>query len=263
MLMSSKRGPASPQVDAVSQGNLSASSGAPDLPSTASSPAGPQDIIPYVAPMFAYLVFSQLEGYLPKAEARPNPLWYPLAYTVKFLVVAVVACWYRSTWRDLAPFPGAKALSLAVLTGLMTTGFWVGLEGLYPALPLLGQRVAFDPNVLAPGPRWVFIIVRMLGLALLVPLIEELFWRSFLVRWLIDQDFQRVPIGRVTPFAGAATSVLFALVHPEWLPALITGLLWAWLLWQTRSVSACVVSHAVANFTLGVYVLISGDWKYW
>ena len=51
--------------------------------------------------------------------------------------------------------------------------------------------------------------------------------------------------------------------HPEWLPALLTGLLWAWLLWQTKSVSACVVSHAVANLALGLHVITTGDWKYW
>ena len=98
----------------------------------------------------------------------------------------------------------------------------------------------------------------------LVPLIEELFWRSFLIRWLIDpDDFQRVPIGRMTPFAAGGTAVLFALAHPEWLPALITGLLWAWLLWQTKSLSACLISHAVANLALGIYVMATGDWKYW
>ena len=63
--------------------------------------------------------------------------------------------------------------------------------------------------------------------------------------------------------AAAVTSVMFALVHPEWLPALLTGALWAWLLWQTRSLAACVVSHATANLALGVYVIATGDWKYW
>ena len=59
------------------------------------------------------------------------------------------------------------------------------------------------------------------------------------------------------------TSVAFALVHPEWLPAVLTGALWAWLLWQTRSLTACLVSHATANLALGIYVIATGDWKYW
>ncbi len=67
----------------------------------------------------------------------------------------------------------------------------------------------------------------------------------------------------MTPLAAGVTSVLFALAHPEWLPALLTGLLWAWLLWQTRSLSTCLISHAVANLALGIYVITTGDWKYW
>ena len=100
-------------------------------------------------------------------------------------------------------------------------------------------------------------------MVILVPLIEELFWRSFLIRWLVNPDFCKVPIGRVTPLAAGITSVVFAFSHPEWLPALLTGLLWAWLLWQTRSVSACVLSHAVANLALGLHVITTGDWKFW
>ena len=83
------------------------------------------------------------------------------------------------------------------------------------------------------------------------------------MRWIINPDFLKVPIGRVTPLAAAVTSGVFAFSHPEWLPALITGLLWAWLLWQTKSLSACVLSHAVANLALGLHVIATGDWKYW
>jgi membrane protease YdiL (CAAX protease family) len=63
--------------------------------------------------------------------------------------------------------------------------------------------------------------------------------------------------------AAGVTSVFFALAHPEWLPALLTGLLWAGLLWRTKSLGACVVSHATANLALGLYVIAIGAWKYW
>jgi CAAX prenyl protease-like protein len=100
---------------------------------------------------------------------------------------------------------------------------------------------------MSPAWRLGFYAARLTGLVLLVPLIEELFWRSFLIRWLIDPDFRRVTIGRVTLMSAGVTSVLFALAHPEWLPALLTGALWAWLLHQTKSLGACVISHVVAN----------------
>jgi CAAX prenyl protease-like protein len=234
----------------------------PDLESKES--AGPPgeasfgEILPYAAPMFAFLVLTSLEGSLPGGPAS-----YPVAYAIKVAIVAAVAWFYRSAWSDLRPVPSPGKLALAVLVGLVVFALWVGLEGLYPALNFLGKRSAFDPWVFAPGWKWAFIGVRFLGLVLLVPIIEELFWRSFLIRWLIDSDFKKVPIGRVTPLAAGVTSVVFALSHPEWLPALLTGLLWAWLLWQTKSLSACVASHAVANLALGVYVVATGDWKYW
>jgi uncharacterized protein len=178
-------------------------------------------------------------------------------------LVALVAWLYRSTWSDLRPIPSPGKLVLGAFVGLLVFVLWVGLEGRYPPLSFLGKRSAFDPAELGTAWKWAFITVRFLGLVLLVPLIEELFWRSFLIRWLIDPDFLKVPIGRVTPLAAGITSAVFALSHPEWLPALLTGLLWAWLLWQTRSLSACVLSHAVANLALGIYVVATGDWKYW
>jgi CAAX prenyl protease-like protein len=221
------------------------------------------DALPYVIPMAGFLALTTLEGYLPTAASRPSPTWYPIAYTIKVVVVAALAWACRSTWRDLAPRPGVGALILAIGLGLLVTLAWVGLDGHYPTLSFLGKRTEFDPRVLR-GPAYVgFLTVRMLGLVVLVPLMEELFWRSFLLRWMIEPNFLSVPIGKVTPMAALVTSGLFALAHPEWLPALLTGLAWAWLLWRTRNLAACTISHAVANLALGVYVIATGDWKFW
>jgi uncharacterized protein len=232
-------------------------------PSGGPAVSGGSDIIPYVVPMFAYVGLGGLESYLPSVHGQPSPVWYPLAYAAKTVIVAILIWHYRATWIDFRPWPRAWALALAVLMGLVVWGLWIGLDGRYPALPFLGTRAGFDVAALDPGRRWAFVVVRMLGLVVLVPLIEELFWRSFLMRWLIDPDFRKIPIGTVTPMAAAITSAMFALVHPEWLPALLTGALWAWLLWQTRSLAACAVSHATANLALGAYVIITGNWKYW
>jgi len=223
-------------------------------------------VIPYAAPMFAYVGLSALEGYLPhgQGQGQLSPVWYPLFYSAKVAIVGLLAWRYRSTWKDFLPVPNLAKLCLSVLIGLLVWGIWIGLDGRYPALPLLGGgRTEFNPGVMPPLARWAFITVRMLGLAVLVPVIEELFWRSFLMRWLIDPDIFKVPVGRVTPMAAAVTSIVFALAHPEWLPALLTGLLWAWLLWQTKSLAACAASHVTANLALGAYVIATGAWKFW
>ena len=141
-----------------------------------------------------------------------------------------------------------RSLVLAIVAGLIVFELWVGLEGWYPELPFLGKRTGLDPDTLTPAWKWPFIVVRFFGSgdpgapdrrAVLAVVPDPLADRS--------RTSAKVPIGRVTPLAAGVTSVVFAFAHPEWLPALLTGLLWAGLLWQTRSVSACVLSHAVAN----------------
>jgi uncharacterized protein len=234
----------------------------PASPSAAGSAGA--DILPYVVPMFAYVGLTALEGYVPQLVGKSSEALYPVAYGAKLLVVALLVWHYRATWNDFRPRPKAGTIILGVMTGLIVWAGWVGLDGLYPTFTFLGgSRSAFDPLTLAPAARWAFIGVRLLGLVVVVPVFEELFWRSFLMRWVIENDFVRVPIGKVTPMAAAVTSGLFALAHPEWLPALLTGALWAWLLWWTKSLSACLISHATANLALAVYVIATHDWKFW
>lgn len=218
---------------------------------------------PYVTPMLAYILLSQAEAFIPEDRQER---WYPIAYAIKAAIVAVIMVTIsRAAWGDLRKMPAIGGWVAAVVLGLIVTGVWVGIDGMYPALPFMGgSREGYDPGVLEPGARWAFIAVRMVGLVVLVPVFEELFWRSFLMRVVIDpDDFRKVPIGVVTPLAVAITSAGFMLVHPEWLPALLTGLAWAGLLAMTRSVTACVVSHAVANLALGIYVLATGNYQFW
>jgi uncharacterized protein len=220
---------------------------------------------PYVVPLAGFLALTALEGYLPTAPGgAPSTTWYPIGYTLKLVAVSALLWHCRVIFNDLRPWPTVGSLGLSVLVGLGVTAAWVGLDGLYPAIPFLsGRRTEFDPTTLAPAARSAFLAVRVLGLVVIVPLIEELFYRSFLMRWLVDPDYRKVPIGLVTPVGLAVTSGVFAFSHPEWLPALLTGLAWGGLVWKTRSVLACVVSHATANLALAVYVIAKHAWKFW
>ena len=217
---------------------------------------------PYVSPMAAYLLLTQAETMIPDDRQAQ---WYPIAYAVKVFVVLGLVLAGRSALRDLRKRPGVVGWAIAVVLGLLVAAVWVGLDGWYPVLPFLGgAREGFDPAVLGPSARAGFLAVRFFGLVALVPVFEELFWRSFLMRVVEDpDDFRRVPIGRVTAWSAAITSIGFMLAHPEWLPALLTGLGWAWLLRKTGSVSACVASHVVANLALGIYVVSTGSWQFW
>lgn len=222
---------------------------------------------PYVVPLGLFLLLTSAEGMLPTAAGGgAHPFWYPIAYAVKIAIVAASAWVARSAWRDLRPIPNGPTLVAATLLGLLVTVVWVAMEDVpYPRFGDAGARIAFDPGTIAhPAGRWGFLALRFLGLVLIVPLIEELFWRSFLMRWVINPDFERVPVGQVTWPAALVTSAMFAGAHPaEWPAALLTGLVWAGLLYRTRSLFACFLSHLAANLALGVYVVTTGAWRFW
>lgn len=238
----------------------------PDRQGASSQPAS-GSFLPYVAPMFAFLLLTNLESSLTSSKAQaPAESMFPYLYAFKLLVVGgilTVSLVRFGLWRELVPLPRGSELALAIGLGLLVIALWIGLDGYYPSLGFLGKRTSFDPTVLPAHKKWLFLAARLFGLVVLVPVFEELFWRSFLIRCLVDSDFANVPIGRVTPLAAIASSILFGLAHPEWLPAFLTGLIWVWLLKRTRSLSACVVSHLVANLALGIYVLSTHEWRYW
>jgi CAAX prenyl protease-like protein len=98
-----------------------------------------------------------------------------------------------------------------------------------------------------------------------VPFMEEFFWRDFLWRTIAaPADFRIAKIGewdRGIPLL--VVSLAFCIVHPQWLTAIVWGLMIGGLLIYTRSLGACIVMHAVTNFLLGAYVLYTGDWIFW
>ena len=159
-------------------------------PTSAAPPTerGRRDLIGYVGPMLTYLVLSQAEALIP---AGREATWYPIAYAAKAAATLVVLLVGRSVLRDLRKPPTPIGWAASVGLGLLVTAAWVGLDGVYPPLPFIGgRREAFDPTVLGPPAFWAFVAVRMAGLVLLVPVFEELFWRSFLMRTVIDPEIE-------------------------------------------------------------------------
>jgi CAAX prenyl protease-like protein len=108
------------------------------------------------------------------------------------------------------------------------------------------------------------LVSRALRAVVLVPIIEELFWRSWLMRWLIDADVTRVPLGTFTRFSFGVTAVLFALEHGAfWDVGLAAGVVYGWWMTKTRSLGDCIVAHAVTNALLSGYVVLGQHWQYW
>ena len=92
---------------------------------------------------------------------------------------------------------------------------------------------------------------------------EEIFWRSFLIRYIISSDFEKIPIGRFTWSSFLISTVLFGLEHNLFLAGMMAGIAYNLLLYRTKSLAHCIFAHAVTNLLLGIYVLATGKWQFW
>ena len=104
----------------------------------------------------------------------------------------------------------------------------------------------------------------MLESAILIPILEELFWRGWLMRWLIRPQFQSVPLGQYTPAAFWIVALLFASEHGSyWEVGLLAGIAYnAWIV-RTRNLANCILGDAITNLMLAAYVLLFDKWQYW
>jgi CAAX prenyl protease-like protein len=106
-------------------------------------------------------------------------------------------------------------------------------------------------------------VVRLTGAALLVPVMEELFWRSFVMRWIHDHDFLAVSLARVGYKALALSAVVFGLEHHLWFAGLLAGLAYGWLYIRAGNLWVPILSHGVTNGLLGAWVVYTQSWEFW
>ena len=215
---------------------------------------------PRIVPFALYMLFVAV-GEIP---GLPFPADPTTLYPIKAGLPLLALLYYRKAyvelrWSDLAR-TGDTLLALG--TGALVLLLWVHLDAPWATQGTLAT--GFDPESVASGAgRTLLVAARVAGASLVVPVMEELFWRSFLVRYILGKDFSAVPVGRLTPFAFAATALLFGLEHQLWVAGVLAGILYNLLLWRTKSIAQCILAHAATNAGLAVFVLFTRQWYFW
>lgn len=205
--------------------------------------------IRYVAPFAVFIVLTTVQGSVPDGVA-----WM---YPVKTVLVGLILL---ALTPSLTPNKPSHTV-VSVFVGLSVFVVWILPEGLYPKL---GAAQAFDPTAYFTGVvLYVWIGVRLIGSTVVVSVMEEFFWRGFLLRWIIKPDFEKVAIGTFSWPSFLLTSVLFASEHNRWLVGLVAGMTYNILLYRTRSLFPCIIAHGLTNLALGIYVLMTGKWGFW
>ncbi len=206
------------------------------------------------------LPFAVFIGFLVLQQVVPVPTW--LRFAVPLIVIIAVSR-QALGFRLVAPV-ASIALGVAVCV------LWVGPDILFPNWHqhwLFSNSVLGHPlSTATPAQKSdiLFIVFRVLVSVVTVPILEELFWRGWLMRWIIDNDFERIPLGTYNTKAFWIVAVLFASEHGSfWDVGLLTGIIYNWWMVRTKSMWDCILMHAVTNGCLAWYVLHYDRWVYW
>jgi CAAX protease family protein len=228
-------------------------------------------IAAYTLPMLVFVALFVLNNLLRKINppslsfgAAGNRFWLSSPeywmYPLQTLLCGGVVWWFHREyqWARLARPIFVIAIAVAVFL------IWISPQAFFG----FSMRTAgFDPEVFSGQPALygLTIALRFLRLVVVAPLIEEIFWRGFFLRYLIAEDFDRVPFGKFSWLSFTAVTVLFAFSHSkaDWAAALFAGALYSLVAYRTRSLSSCIFAHGLTNLLLGFWIMNTRQWGFW
>ena len=231
--------------------------------------------VPLAGPYMFYLLLMILTGLLPASLQH--------VAIVAHIAGAAWAIWLvRRHWPSL----GRPHLPVAVAVGGLAAWLWISgqhwLSGIevagsslggmlsltthLPFLELTDLKIEDVPQQFATATDFrVHVVLKISRAVTVVPIVEELFWRGFILRALVHWDrFDEVPLGKFTWFAFLGSSLLSVLQHPgNWGMSIACWMLYNAVFYWKRSLSCLMIAHGITNLALYVYVVQSGDWQLW
>jgi hypothetical protein len=215
----------------------------------------------YALPMLTFVLLLGIDGLLKNPVAhswRATPEFW--IYPAQTLLCGglLVYFWKRYQFHSLGHPLFTTAIALLVFV------VWISPQQFLRFPPRLD---GFNPDLLRAQPAfyWSTLALRFLRLVVVVPLVEEIFWRGLLLRFLIADDFEAVPFGSFSWLSFGVVTLAFCFSHsmPDWPAALITGALYNLVAYRTRSLASCVFAHGLTNLALGLWIVTTKQWGFW
>jgi CAAX prenyl protease-like protein len=223
-------------------------------------------VVARAAPFVFFVLLTAAQGKFGAASAY----WFYLAKTL----AAVWLVW------EMRPFVAEMRWALsweAVVVGVAVFAVWIGINGEWTTQNSLWVKLGISSAPKNPAAvwnpheqfgsgsalAWLFVVVRVLGSTFVVPPLEEVFYRSFLYRYIASQNFLSVPLDKFLPLPFLATTLVFGLAHNEWLAGIFCGAAFQWLVIRKHRLGDAMTAHAITNFLLGVWVVWKGAWNFW
>jgi len=239
-------------------------------------------VIPF-AVFIGFLMVLMILGYTGLEWDHPSAPWWRrdlahIIYPIQTLVVLGLIVRY---WRDYTFEWSLKWSFVAVLFGALGIACWLLPTALYDHWGLAGKtsgamkwlgvdarRDGFNPTIFHDQAAWwTAVLLRFLRAVVVVALVEEIFWRGFLMRFVSDWegDYWKQPFGRAHWTSYVIVTGAFMIAHApvDYAGAFVYGSLTYVLCVWSKNLGACVVMHAVANLLMGLYILATGKYGLW
>ena len=204
-----------------------------------------------VAPFLIFVALTACQGKFGAASAY----WFYFAKTI-------AGAWL--IW-EMRPFVLEMRWAIsweAVTMGVLIFAIWVWLDPFYPKI--FERGATGNPGeVVGKNLAWFFIVAHILGMTFVVPPLEEVFYRSFLYRYIAKSNFLSVSLHQFLPLPFFLTAIVFGLSHNEWLAGILCGAAFQWLVLRKNRLGDAMTAHAITNFLLGMWIVWRGEWHFW
>jgi CAAX protease family protein len=218
-------------------------------------------LVAYVSPMVLFGALLGLNSLLKKIGSAPwlNSAEYWI-YPAQTILCGGLLLWFRREYNFHRPRQPLFSVATAIFVFLL----WISPQAFFG---FESRTAGFNPDTFSASSAqyWTAVVLRFGRLVAVVPFMEEIFWRGFLLRFLVEEDFERIPFGSFSWFPFVAVTLAFGFSHSkaDWLAAFITGALYNGVAYRTKSLSSCVLTHAVTNLLLGLWIMKTKQWGFW
>jgi len=213
--------------------------------------------VPFVLPLMSYIII-QLIG--SKIHPDAKYVTFPIATAACIIMVFYFIRHYPKLFEFKKPLA-------TIGVGMVAAILWIAPYDHFVAKEFPDPRAGFNPGAVFPGYDQIILCslaMRVFGSVITIAMIEEIFWRGFLQRYLVNEDFQSVPLGKYTLFSFWGTAAMVILIHAnQWQVALPWALLSTGWYIYTKSLGSMILLHAVTNLGLAIYVLQTGKFYFW
>ncbi|NJA88722.1 CAAX prenyl protease-related protein [Rhodocyclus tenuis] len=216
--------------------------------------------LPRSLPFALYIAFLAILPWLRAAlPAGWDGRWL---YGVQIGAVLLALLAFAPRFGELRPVVlSGRAMATAILVGAGVFVGWIHLDAAWATFGRAGS--GFDPRTPAGDIDWPLAMLRLFGAAAVVPVMEELFWRSFILRWIDEAAFLRLAPAAISLRALVISAALFGIEHTLWCAGIMAGLTYGALYRQSGTLWSPILAHATTNLLLGIWVLATGRWWFW